>query len=258
MPRLARAFRRSHQRLPGGWLDLLRQLALFAGAYYVYRIVRGMVDGQALAAFEHARQLIRLEQAVGLFFEPGVQDWTQGQGWLIAAANWMYVNSHFVVTTTFLGWLYLARNYAYYYVRNMFMVAMGLALALYVAYPTAPPRFMPEHGFSDTVAAFVGPAAENSAALLYNPYAAVPSMHVAFALMIGIPALMLVRHRPLKLLWASYPGIVTFVVVATGNHFWLDAAFGAMVAAVSAWVASSAFARLRPEAWRWRTAKASA
>src|SRR5215210_37601 len=258
MARFERVLRRSSERLPRGWLDLLCQLILFAGAYYAYRIVRGMVDGQALAAFEHARELIRLEQAVGLFFEPGVQDWAQGQGWLMAAANWMYVNSHFVVTTTFLGWLYLARNYAYYYVRNMFMVAMGLALMLYVAYPTAPPRFMPELGFSDTVAGFVGPAAENSAALLYNPYAAVPSMHVAFALMIGIPAVMLVRHRTLKAFWVAYPCIVTFVVVATGNHFWLDAAFGAMVAAVSAWAATSAFARLRPEAWRWRTAKVSA
>jgi hypothetical protein len=256
MARLARLWR-SHP-LPAGWLDLLRQLALFACAYYVYRIVRGIVDGQALAAFDHARDLIQIEQAMGLFFEPGVQDWAQGQDWLITAANWMYVNSHFMVTTTFLAWLYLARNHAYYFVRNMFMVAMGLALVLYVCYPTAPPRFMPQYGFSDTVAAFVGPAAENSAALLYNPYAAVPSMHVAFALMIGIPALRLVRHRSLKLVWAAYPAIVTFVVVATGNHFWLDAAFGAMVAAASAWAASAAFARLRPEAWGWRTAKVSA
>ena len=68
----------------------------------------------------------------------------------------MYVNSHFVVTTTFLIWLYLARNHAYYFVRNMFMVAMGLALVGYIVYPTAPPRFMPEWGFTDTVADAVG------------------------------------------------------------------------------------------------------
>ena len=134
------------RRLPNGWLDLLRQIVLFCGAYYVYRIVRGVVDGQAVTAFEHARQLISLERGMGLFFEPAFQDWAQAQEWLITASNWMYVNSHFVVTTTFLGWLYLARNHAYYYVRNMFMVAMGLALAMYMAYPTAPPRFMPEWG----------------------------------------------------------------------------------------------------------------
>ena len=83
---------------------------------------------------------------------PGPQD----EEWILTAANWMYVNSHFVVTTTFLVWLYIARNHAFYYVRNMFMVAMGLALVGYVMFPTAPPRFLPEWGFTDTVAAFVG------------------------------------------------------------------------------------------------------
>ena len=72
----------------------------------------------------------------------------------------MYVNSHFVVTTTFLIWLYIARNQAYYFVRNMFMVAMWLALVGYLVYPTAPPRFLPEWGFTDTVASFVGESAE--------------------------------------------------------------------------------------------------
>jgi membrane-associated phospholipid phosphatase len=173
-------------------------------------------------------------------------------------ANWMYVNSHFVVTTTFLIWLYIARNHAFYYVRNMFTVAMGLALVLYAAYPTAPPRFLPEWGFSDTVATFVGEGAENSADVLYNPYAAVPSMHVAFALMIAIPAFFLVRNRVVKALWAVYPAVVSFVVMATANHFWLDAVFGALVAAASASAASYAFARARPDAWAWRTARASA
>jgi membrane-associated phospholipid phosphatase len=256
MARPAHVLRRASSRmLPAGWVDLLRQLLLFCGAYYLYRIVRGVVDGQAVAAFEHARQLIHIEQSMGLFFEPSLQHWAQDQGWAITFANWMYVNSHFVITTTFLAWLYLARNRTFYYVRNMFMVAMGLALALYVLYPTAPPRFMPEFGFQDTVSNFVGQSAENGANVLYNPYAAVPSMHVAFALMIAIPAVMLVRHRVFKVLWAFYPAVVSFVVVSTGNHFWVDGAFGAMVAAASAWAATFAFARLRPEAWGWNTAR---
>jgi hypothetical protein len=139
----------------------------------------------------------------------------------------------------------------------MFMVSMGLALIGYMAYPTAPPRFMPEWGFSDTVASFVGESAASSADVLYNPYAAVPSMHVAFALMIAVPAIALVKHRVLKVLWGFYPAVVTFVVVATGNHFWLDAAFGVAVAGASAWMASAAFARARPEAWAWRGAPAT-
>jgi len=255
---LARVWRLSGRWLPNGWLDAIRQLALFAGAYYLYRIVRGIVDGQAGLAFENARNLVDAERALGLFFEPGLQAWAEGQEWLLTFANWMYVNSHFVITTTFLIWLYIARNHAYYFVRNMFLVAMGLALVGYMAYPTAPPRFMPEWGFTDTVANFVGEGASNSASALYNPFAAVPSMHVAFALMIAVPATMLVRNRLLKVFWAIYPALVTFVVMATANHFWMDAALGALVAAASASAASYAFARARPDAWAWRTAKASA
>ena len=244
--------------LPQGRLDALRQVALFAIAYYAYRLVRGLVDGRAAVAFDNARALIDAERAVGTFFEPALQAWAQGQGWIVTGANWMYVNSHFAVTTAFLVWLYVARNHAFYFVRNMFMVAMGLALALYVAYPTAPPRFLPEWGFTDTVAAFVGEAAEQSATVLYNPYAAVPSMHVAFALMIAVPGVRLVEARSLKVAWALYPLLVTFVVVVTANHFWLDAAFGAVVAALAGWAASAALGRARPEVWAWRSRRAEA
>jgi hypothetical protein len=252
LAQLARVWRLSGRWLPNGWLDALRQLALFAGAYYLYRLVRGLVDGQAGLAFENARSLVHFERTLGLFFEPGLQAWARSQDWILTGANFMYVNSHFIVTTTFLVWLYLARNQAYYFVRNMFMVAMSLALVGYLVYPTAPPRFLPEWGFTDSVASFVGDSAESSADVLYNPFAAVPSMHVAFALMIAVPAVFLVRNRVLKALWAVYPLLVTFVVVVTANHFWMDAALGALVAVVSAIAASEALARARPEAWAWR------
>ena len=263
--RAARQFARSWTRawnlsgrwLPAGWFDALRQLALFGGAYYLYRIVRGIVDGQTGLAFENARAVVDAERGLHLFFEPSLQSWAREHlDAIVWVANWMYVNSHFVVTTTFLIWLYLARNHAYYFVRNMFMIAMGLGLVGYAAFPTAPPRFLPEWGFADTVASFVGESAENSANVLYNPFAAMPSMHVAFALMIAVPAIMLVKHRALKVLWGIYPFVVTFVVMVTANHFWLDAALGALVAAFSAYAASAAFARARPEAWAWRTAHA--
>lgn len=256
---MSRAWYWSSRWLPQGWFDALRQLALFAGAYYLYRLVRGFTDGNANVAFDNARDLVGIEREMGLFFEPGLQDWVQQNAHvLLDGANWMYVNSHFVVTTTFLIWLYLFRNQSYYYVRNLFMIAMGLALVGYLVYPTAPPRFLPEWGFEDSVAAFVGEEAASSADVLYNPYAAVPSMHVAFALMIAIPAMQLVRPTLLKVAWGIYPLLVTFVVVVTANHFWLDAALGVAVAAVSAWAASAALARARPHAWAWRTAQVQA
>ncbi len=254
---MARAWYLSSRWLPNGWFDALRQLALFAGAYYLYRIVRGFVDGEVSLAFANARELVDLERGMGLFFEPGLQEWARSSvPWIVDAANWMYVNSHFTVTVTFLIWLYLARNEAYYFVRNMFVVAMGLALVGYLIYPTAPPRFMPEWGFTDTVTSAVGQEASNSAHVFYNPFAAVPSMHVAFALMIAIPAAMLVKTRALKVLWLSYPGIVTFVVMVTANHFWMDAALGALVAAISWYTARAGFARAR-ECWAFRVPAAA-
>jgi membrane-associated phospholipid phosphatase len=244
--------------MPRGPFDAARQWLLFAGAYYVYRIVRGVVDGHASVAFQHARDIVNFERSIHLFFENDVQNWAVANSFLIDAASWMYVNSHFVVTTTFLIWLYIARNHAYYYVRNMFMVAMLIAIAGYVLFPTAPPRFLPEWGFQDTVSDFFGDGAAQTTTVLYNPYAAMPSMHVAFALMIAVPAIQLVRRAVLKVVWSLYPLLVTFVVISTGNHFWLDAAFGAVVAAASAWIATAAFGRARPEAWAWRSAPAEA
>ena len=97
-----RAWHVSGRWLPQGWIDALRQLALVAGAYYAYRLARGLVDGQDVLAFENARTLVDVERALGTFFEPGLQAWAQGEAWIVTASNWMYVNSHFVITTTFL------------------------------------------------------------------------------------------------------------------------------------------------------------
>jgi membrane-associated phospholipid phosphatase len=244
--------------MPRGPGDLARQWLLFAGAYYLYRLVRGLVDGHANVAYQHARDIVDLERNVHLFIETDVQQWTISHAWLMHFADWMYVNSHFLVTTTFLVWLYIARNHAYYFVRNMFLVAMLFALVGYVLFPTAPPRFLPEWGFQDPVADFFGDGAAQTASVLYNPYAAMPSMHVAFALMVAVPAFQLVRHRVIKVAWLFYPLLVTFVVISTGNHFWLDGAVGALVAGCSALIAIAAFAPLKPEAWAWRTAPAEA
>jgi hypothetical protein len=241
--------------LPQGWTDLIRQILLFCGAYWLYRIVRGMTDGRVAEAFQHARDLIGLERAMGLFFEPAVHAWAEGTDWLIDGTSWLYVNSHFTVTTLTLGFIYLRRNSSFYFVRNMFLVAMGIALVLYAAYPTAPPRFMPEWGFTDSVAAFTGvKAGSGSADLLFNPFAAIPSMHVAFALMLGATMASIVRRRWAQVLWWAYAPVVTFVVGATSNHWWLDGFLGAVVALVAALCAHGVFARVRPDVWAWKPA----
>jgi hypothetical protein len=243
------------RRLPRGWGDVFAQLGLFVLADLCYETVRGLAEGRAGLAFSNADRLIDIERATGTYFEPGLQAAILGEQWLVDAANWAYMNTHFVITTGFLVWLYLFRNEAYYFVRNMFMVAMGLALVGYTLYPTAPPRLLPEEGFVDTITAYAE-VGHNSALveLFVNPFAAVPSMHIAFALMIGVTGVLICRNLALRTIWTLYPLLVFFVIIVTANHFWLDAAAGAAVAALAALAAHTVLARLRPDAWSWRPA----
>lgn len=238
--------------LPHGWTDLLRQLLLFAAAYYAYQLVRGFASGRSAVAVLNATSIIQLERGLSVFVESSVQAWAARTGWVDDVAAWAYVNSHFVVTVGGLAYVYLFRNEAFYFVRNMFMVAMGVALVGYAAFPTAPPRLMPEWGFADTVASFTGVETGNeSVSALVNLYAAVPSMHVCFAAMIGWSLARLVCFRPLKLVWLVYPFFVAFVVIATGNHWVFDVVLGAAAAALAALVALL-LARSRPQVWAFR------
>jgi membrane-associated phospholipid phosphatase len=241
--------------LPHGWLDVLRQVSLFGSAYLAYGLVRGLVEHNANVAFAHAADLISLERTLHVFVEPSVQAWASGSHAVMLGASWLYVNAQTSVTIGALLYLYLRHNRNFYFVRNMFMIAMAIALVGYMVFPTAPPRFMPEWGFIDSVSDFTGVRvshASASASALFNPYAAVPSMHVAFALMIGWPLARLSRRRVVSILWMFYPLLMAFVIVVTANHFILDALLGALTAGTSAYGASW-LARARPAVWRFST-----
>jgi hypothetical protein len=236
--------------LPKGIGDAALQFFLFFLVYNGYQLVRGLSEGREALAFANAERLVDIQRSLGTFFEPAFQQALLDHEWLINLANFLYMNTHFVVTTSFLVWLYVFRNDHFYFVRNMFMAAMVLALVGYALYPTAPPRLMPELGFTDTIAAQTGITQDaGTVGLLVNQYAAVPSMHIAFSLMIAVPGMILSARATTRMLWSGYPLLVFFVIVVTGNHFWLDAAAGAAVACIAA-AAAAQLARTR-EAWAW-------
>jgi hypothetical protein len=243
--------------LPQGRLDVARQVGLFVFADLCYETVRGIAEGQSVEAFANAGRVIDIEQATGTFFEPGLQAALIDYRWLIDAANFAYMNSHFVLTTGFLVWLYIYRNEHFYFVRNMFMIGMALALIGYTLVPTAPPRLIEGYGFVDTITEYAEVNHDSALVQVFvNPYAAIPSMHIAFALMIGVTGALISRHTATRVFWAVYPFLVFFVVVVTANHFWIDGAAGAVVAGLSA-VGAAQLARVRPEAWSfWRPATA--
>jgi hypothetical protein len=251
--------------LPHGWLDLARQVAFGVVGYLFYSLVRVLVAGSPAAAFENARGVIQLERTLHVFVEPSIQTWAYGSHLVMGLSSWIYLNAQTSITIGGLLYLYFRRNGSFYFVRNMFAVAMLIALVGYAVFPTAPPRFLPEwggptHPFIDSVGDIthiqVGHA---SAAMdkLFNPYAAIPSMHVAFAIMIGWPLASLARSRAVAVLWRLYPLLIAFVIIATANHFIIDALLGALTAGFSAWVASR-LARLRPGAWRFSPVTAGA
>jgi membrane-associated phospholipid phosphatase len=251
---MSRAFTAVGSKLPKGWGDLGRQIFLLILVDTAYETVRGIADGQEATAFAHGQAIIDIERSTNTFFEPSMQNFFLGADWVIDFANQVYMNSQFAVVVGFFFWLYFFRNESFYFVRNMFAVSMGLALIGYTLYPTAPPRFFTEYGFADTINDFSSVNHDSALVKVFiNPYAAVPSMHCAFALMIGATGFKLVRHRLTKALWVVWPLLVAWVVIVTGNHYWADIALGWGVAVASALIASRLLARARPEAWSWQS-----
>jgi membrane-associated phospholipid phosphatase len=251
---MSRAFSAVTAKLPQSWGDLGRQIGLLIVVDLAYETVRGIADGQRATAFAHGQQMIDIERATHTFFEPDLQAFFLPANWLMDFANQVYMNSQFAIVLGFFFWLYFFRNESFYFVRNMFAVSMGVALIGYTFYPTAPPRLYPEYGFIDTINDFSNVNHDSALVKVFiNPYAAVPSMHCAFALMIGATGFKLVRHRFTKALWAAWPLLVAWVVVVTANHYWVDVGLGWMVAVTSALVAGRLLARARPEAWSWRS-----
>jgi len=246
--------------LPRGWRDLARQIALFVVAFVGYNLVRGLVDGNGYKPFGDAMKIINLERVLHVFVEPSIQAWTSNSHLLMDIADWSYLNAHFFVTLGALTFIYVRRNDSFYFVRNALMVAMAIALVGYWLYPTAPPRLMPEWGFTDSISQLVtggtGWIDNGPAGAFANMYAAVPSMHVCFALIIGWSMARLVRRRASEIAWGLYPLFITFVVVATGNHYFTDVLLGALTAGAAALVAHRLLARARPGKWAFSQAPA--
>lgn len=238
--------------LPRGLLDVLLQVAIVYAAYTAYRLSRGAIDDPLTtsAAFANADWIIRAERAVHLDVERVTQSLTSRVPGLHEISAFLYINVQTTVTFTALAYVYGRHGSAFGFVRNTFVLTWGLAVVIFLLVPTAPPRLVPGLGITDEVAAFTGvdPTAPRISKY-YNPYAAVPSLHVGVATIVGLSLSRLVRPRALRIGWALYPLLVTFLVLATGNHYLLDAVAGALTVGVAA-LGALALAMLRP-GWRF-------
>ncbi len=235
-----RPFRYIERYLPKGWGDFIRQLVLFTIVDVAYELTRGHSLGTVQASFRHADDIVSVERSLGIFTELDVQNWALHRTWALDIADFTYFHAHFTITTVFLFWLYLRRNKHYYFIRNAVFVADGIALLGFTFFPAAPPRFLTDLGFTDTLDRYASiNTYSDGLKQLTNPYAAIPSIHTCYSLITALTCFFLVKHRPLRYIWLFYPPLIIFSIVATGNHFWLDAIMGALTASVAlttAWV----------------------
>jgi membrane-associated phospholipid phosphatase len=221
--------------LPRGWFDLFRQLLIWFGFVLAYQLARGAADRSPAKAFENARGVIDFESRATGLWELSLQSWTESWHALAVTMQWTYWLSQFFVVAVALFWVYIRHHEAFIRFRNVLILTNVFGLLGYVLLPTAPPRMFPEFGFVDTLASLGAPNHGSSLVqLASNPYAAMPSLHSADALIVGIVLAGLVRSRILKTVWLIWPAWVWFAVMATGNHFWLDIAAGVLVAGIAA------------------------
>jgi hypothetical protein len=240
---------RRRPALPGGrvlsdghvlywWVEIL----LIIGFYVVYSQIRNL-NGNSLLdppahALEHAKQIIELEQRLGIFHEARFQDWAEHFTPLIVAANYFYGSLHFIVTI-FAG-VFLYRRYSddYPRFRNALGITTALALIGFSLYPLTPPRLLHmygvDYGFSDTLAQYPTFWSFNSGGVksFSNQFAAMPSVHCAWSAWCALALVPRLKSRAWRILAALYPLMTLVVIVITGNHYFLDAVGGWLILAI--------------------------
>ncbi|NEC51131.1 inositol phosphorylceramide synthase [Actinospica acidiphila] len=209
---------RTHDRPP-----LLRELLLVAGLFLVYKLGRRLAAGHTAEAYRNGHEVWDLERALHLPGESAVQSSLLHGDTLVQLANTYYAAVHFPATAAFLVWLYLRRPGHYVWARRALAAVTAAALVLHLTYPLAPPRLLPATGLVDT-ARLYGPSVYGppDADQLSNQFAAMPSLHFGWALMVAI-GLIAVTRTAWRWLWLLHPLVTLLVIVGTANHFWLDA-----------------------------------
>jgi hypothetical protein len=232
------------------------EVATLVGLYAFYELVRGQGHATLAAAREHTDWVVGLERHLHVFGERAIQNGVQALPGLPALLGIAYIVLHFAGTGAFLVWLHRRHPERFAVVRNTLIAATGMALVFYVLFPVAPPR-LAGLGFVDTVShsAKVNLSSDLLGSL-YNPFAAVPSLHFGYALLVGLTLASVARSTFAKIVGWSYPAVMLLIIVGTGNHFFFDAAAGGLAIGVGHLIATRVAAPRRER--RWQPASGSA
>jgi hypothetical protein len=215
---------------------LVREVVLIAGAMLVYFGVRNLTAGSADVASLNAERIRQFEEWAHLDWEHGLQSAVIGSDMLVNFTNWVYIWGHWpVILPTALA-LFLWRRERYYLLRNAFFVSGAIGFLFFAFFPVAPPRFL-DLGLVDTVTSQSSSYRALQPPGLTNQYAAFPSLHVGWNVLLGIVVLTATTSRIVRFLAIAGPLAMAFSVVATANHFVVDVGAGIVVVLIGLGVA---------------------
>src|SRR6478735_8747660 len=208
-------------------LEIAREVAQVLVAFLIYNIGRMLATHDLGRADSNAHGVVDVERWLHLPAEATLQTWALGHDWIIEAANRYYVSVHFPLTIAVLIWLYRYRRPAYHWAKRALLGATAVALVFTVLLPVTPPRLLSSLDMVDTghaggISIYQAPVLGS----MSNEYAAMPSLHIGWALLIAIVLIAACRTRWCWL-WLLHPVATVFVVVSTANHYWLDGIAGA-------------------------------
>ena len=228
------------------WMPFGQELAIVVSAYFLYFGVRGLTQGGVSAAADHAWDIVSFERRVGLLREADLQSLVVGHRWAVNVVNWIYIWGHWPVIVVTAIWLYLHNPAMYRRTRDAFILSGAIGLVCFAFYPVAPPRLI-DAGLVDTVTLHSHAYRVLQPPALVNQYAAMPSLHFGWNLLIGFMIFRCTVHPVAKAFGAALPALMLSAVILTGNHFILDALVGGLLAmgalGVVAWLDRGRVAR---------------
>ena len=246
----------------GRWRRLIKEIFLIATFAVIYEEIRDHMVQAGAAAASHALLVVSAERDLGLFRERAVQDAIIGSDTVTDAFNAYYGGTHFLIPILVLAWLMLRHPAHYARARTALAAITGLAFIVFWLFPVAPPRLLPARfGIIDTLVAGSGHVEGALISAAGDQYASMPSVHVAWAVWCALAVYPVARHWAVRALAIAYPLVTMLVVVATGNHFFLDVIAGALLACVTFFAVTRAGAwlsvriatrRSHREPGRWR------
>ena len=210
------------------WLDILIEAGILVALYFVYSISRGSIDAKETTAFQNAWKIIDAERALGIFVELDIQALFLKSNFLIHLANILYTICYYPTILVYLLWAFWRHRQKYKFIRTVVVISAFLAFLCFALYPMAPPRFFDgggpaeDLGFIDTLAVYWN-VNESVDQAFYNPYAAMPSLHFAWTVLIGIAIVWMTRSRFGRTIAVLLPFGMLVGIIATANHFILDA-----------------------------------